>query len=546
MQYRSLVVLLFTFAAAALAQSGSIVRTGDMTTQRALHTATALPDGRVLLTGGTNGRGTMLASAEIYDPATGTFRATGSMSRARQAHSAVLLQDGRVLIVGRDGPGFEIYDPATGSFSPAPAVGYQAWGRSAAAMPDGKVLIIGDNADLYDPRRGTADWLGTLVAGQAPAWQITAAALPDGRIFVNAVDSIALYDPRGGMARLVEKHDLQSSYEATVTTLTNGQVFIAGGYSYAGWLAPTQAQDLLYDPRSGARPLLSSLHTSRGSHAATLLKDGRVLLSGGFIETTATVGLLSEAEVYDPATGISTSAATDIEGRMYHTATLLQDGRVLLAGGSHSLVAVLYIPETRAVSAANLTGTLAPGALASLFGTQLAATTATADPLSAPTSLGGISIRVRDQSGAQRLARLLYVSPAQINFQVPPETSPGGGVTITVLRSSGREVTTGGWVGPVAPGLFAGPTNTAAATLTADVATLWGTGLRNRSSLANVTVDAAGLTLPVEYAGPEGSGIPGLDQVNVRLPASLLGRGAFEISVTVDGVRSNVAWFEIP
>ena len=154
-------------------------------------------------------------------------------------------------------------------------------------------------------------------------------------------------------------------------------------------------------------------------------------------------------------------------------------------------------------------------------------------------------MRVRDQSGAQRLARLLYVSPAQINFQVPPETSPGG-LTITLVQSSGGNIATGGWVGPVAPGLFHSPNNTAAATLTGDVATLYGTGFRNRSDLSKVTVDVSGVTLPVEYAGPEGSGIPGLDQVNVRLPVSLLARGALEVSITVDGVRSNSTWLELP
>lgn len=544
MNHPSLLILLCAFAATALGQSGSFVPTGNMTTQRGSHTATALPDGRVLLTGGTNGRGTILASAEIYDPITGTFQLTGNMSRPRFGHSAILLPDGRVLIVGSDGPGFEIYDPTTGTFSPAPATGYQAWGRGAAVLPDGKVLIVGDNADRYDPQTGTADWLGTLLAGKTTAWQITAAVLPDSRIVANALDNVALFDPRGGTARLVEKHSLDSAYGATMTTLTNGQVFISGGYVDYRYDTLVQTQVLLYDPRSGSRPRVMSLLTSRAEHAATLLRDGKVLISGGYTDGPTRFGILGEAELFDPSNRTFTPGGTDSQARVTHTATLLQDGRVLLAGGLiASLAASLYIPETRAVSAASLAGTLAPGSLASVFGAQLSRTTAASDPNNPPTTLSGISLRVRDQSGAERPARLLYVSPAQINFEVPAETAPGG-ITVTVGQNGIDGAKGGGQISPIAPALFIAGNNTVAATRMADTVTLYATGIRNRSSLAEVQVEIGGIVFPADRASPDPN-VPGLDEVTFRLPASLSGRGAVPLSMTVDGVRSNATYLEL-
>ncbi len=347
------------FAVPVFAQPGAFLRTGNMIAQRSLHTATLLPDGRVLLTGGTNGR-TTLASAEIYDPATGSFRATGSMSKPRSRHSAVLLPDGRVLIVGHDGPGFEVYDPATGTFSRAPVGSYQPWGSNAAMLPDGRVLIFGDNADIYDPRTGTADWLGSLGIRKGFFWESTATVLPDGKFAVSALDGVSLFDPRGGSVRLVEKHDL-GAYAATVTRLATGRVFIAGGYEDQGYFAFTKTQALLYDPRSGIRPSVKNMFISRGNHSATLLTDGRVFISGGVVEETSASGLVGEAELFDPTTETFVRGAFELEGRWDHTATLLQDGRVLLAGGYANSTSSLYIPETRAAVRVNDFETLRDG-----------------------------------------------------------------------------------------------------------------------------------------------------------------------------------------
>jgi uncharacterized protein (TIGR03437 family) len=213
-------------------------------------------------------------------------------------------------------------------------------------------------------------------------------------------------------------------------------------------------------------------------------------------------------------------------------------------------------------SAASTSSAVAPDSLASLYGTNLAASTAQATMLPLPTTLGGISVTVTDANGTARLAPLVYVSGSQINFQVPDGTAPGA-AQISVNNVSTTEA-----VQNVAPTLFttnAAGTGTAAATAIqvqtgntqvpisttpvnvtggATYLTLYGTGIRNRSSLSNVQLSVNGTALPVTFAGPQGA-FAGLDQVNVLLPASLAGSGVADLMLTVDGQNSNVVTIDI-
>ena len=188
-----------------------------------------------------------------------------------------------------------------------------------------------------------------------------------------------------------------------------------------------------------------------------------------------------------------------------------------------------------------------------------------------PTTLGGTSLIVRDSAGVERSAPIFYVDRFQANYLIPSGTAAG---VATVTATSGDGTVSSGDVEiqSVAPGLFvpAEVVRVRSGAQTVEVISqvveaaegttggpglvvpsidlgpdtdvvylaLFGTGIRGRSSLANVSVRIGGVDAPVEYAGPQGQ-TSGMDQVNVRLPRSMAGRGAVTLELTVDGTRAN-------
>ena len=475
-------------------------------------------------------------SAELYDPSTGTFTPTGNMVTANQhGHVATMLSSGKVLIsrgtiIGLGGflqpAAPELYDPVTGAFTQAGDTnGTKEW-STANLLHDGQVLLTGGwntgDASLYDPATRSSMFLGNL-----RIWSHTATLLTNG------------------------------------TVLITGGVFFSGSDAYNDYGVDSLGTSQIYDPSLGSFRTTGSLLQARDEHTATLLPGGLVLVAGGDWNYSRA---LASAELYDPATGTFTQTGGLNASRDGHTATLLPDGRVLIAGGTSDATAELYLPPLRAASAASLAGPLAPKSLASLFGSRLTTATESADSLSPPTSLGGISLRIVDSSGTTSLAQLLYVSPSQITFEVPAGTAPGK-VTLEVVNAAAQPAQATAEIDNVAPALFAYDDNTAIAyalriepdgkqtvlyiqnTIVLDdrpvYLVLYATGIRNRSSVANVQCTIAAVTLPAEYAGPEGSGIPGLDQVNVRLTSDLQGLGLANLVLTVDGIPSNSVSVEI-
>ena len=174
--------------------------TGSMGTLRTHHTATLLPNGKVLIVGGFDNT-SWLASAELYDPSTGTFASTGSMNLApQQGHTATLLPSGRVLVVGATSPPdwqivCELYDPSTGVFSTTGPTGKPRNGHSATLLRTGKVLITGGvhtdgaaMAELYDPASGQFTYTGSMVfrTTYAEGYRFghTATLLQDGKVLI--------------------------------------------------------------------------------------------------------------------------------------------------------------------------------------------------------------------------------------------------------------------------------------------------------------------------------------------------------------------------
>lgn len=243
--------------------TGAFTPTGKMNSVRAGHTATLLPNGKVLIVGGGNDS-TPLATAEIFDPATGTFTATGSLGTARTGHTATLLSDGRILIAGGSSStevlaSAEIYNPATGSFAPTANMGTPRIRHTATRLPDGRVLVAGGydgtadtaTAELYDPSTGSFTATGTM-----------------------------------GTVR--EGH--------TATLLSDGTVLIAGGGDTSSVLASAET----YSPEAASFVPTGNLTMPRIGHTATLLKDGRVLVTGGLnYPPGGGINLLASAETYE-------------------------------------------------------------------------------------------------------------------------------------------------------------------------------------------------------------------------------------------------------
>src|SRR5207247_473194 len=185
--------------------TGTWSRTGSLNMSRVYHTATLLLNGKVLVEGGVDENilrpSAPVDSAELYDPATGTWSTTGSLNTARMAHTATLLSNGKVLVAAGYGPNApnglnsaELYDPATGIWTRTGDLNTERDSRTATLLPSGKVLLVGnDIAELYDPATGT--W--GITASPKKALIGPATLLPNGTVLMLAsYDNTAeLYDP---------------------------------------------------------------------------------------------------------------------------------------------------------------------------------------------------------------------------------------------------------------------------------------------------------------------------------------------------------------
>jgi len=354
-------VLLLVAAASGLGGEvyGTFTAVGEMNDARSYHTATLLPNGKVLIAGGRRTYREELDSAELYDPALHKFIPTGKMHWARAGHTATLLPDGRVLIAGGFQPGdalasAELYDPASGSFRPTGRMTVARQWHSATLLPDGKVLIAGGasnqtgitpTAELYDPATGKFVATGSLTVARMLHYAV---ALDKGAVLIiggvrgggpnflfsghNFLASAELFDPRLGRFTEVPGTGFGRSTgsNGSAVLLASGKVLIAGGID--GEVIVSSAR--LYDPATGQFVDARSMGSERFWHEATLLGDGCVLVTGG-MKTNQWPGpvVVATAELYDPQRGAFLRLPDMTTPRAAHTATLLPDGQVLIAGG---------------------------------------------------------------------------------------------------------------------------------------------------------------------------------------------------------------------
>lgn len=330
--------------------AGAWAGTGSLNTGRRLHTATLLPSGKVLVTGGSSG-GPLYSSAELFDPTgnsgAGSWTTTANMSVSRDRHTATLLPNGKVLVVGGgNGSGqrssAELFDPAgnsgAGSWTTTGSMAYAREFHTATLLPNGKVLVAGGfdgddsitSAELFDPagNSGAGSWTTTGSLNVA-CKNHTATLLPNGKVLVaggrnytdDNLESVQLYDPANGTWINMSPMNVERSWH-TATLLPNGKVLVASGDG-------GESSAELYDVDNDTWTETDSLLDLRNYAAATLLPNGKVLIVGGCCS-------ISSAELFQPT--LWTPA--DISPRNWYEADsyigVLSDGDTL--SGSYDWV----------------------------------------------------------------------------------------------------------------------------------------------------------------------------------------------------------------
>ena len=352
---------------------------GDMETARYGHTATLLMDGRVLVAGGT---ADTAHSAELFYPASSGFSPpSGGMVHVRSGHSASLLLNGKVLIAG--GSDFrgnlfttaELFDPGTNSFSATGELNQARKFPTATLLPSGQVLIAGgqdsggtvlSSAELYDPATGTFTLTGKMHVARV---QHSATLLSSGKVLLVGGTSQSgraeLFDPTSGLFSASGSLIQARSYH-TATLLPNGNVLILGGSQsippIGGGAAPAPVSldyAEIYDPAKGVFHTAGKLLVARDSHSATLLANGAVLVAGGYShgfdsDAQPEWNTIFSAELFDPATSVSTTAASLEADRAEHVATSLINGQVLITGGITGFSCCDFKPDIVTLPSAEL------------------------------------------------------------------------------------------------------------------------------------------------------------------------------------------------
>jgi hypothetical protein len=333
--------------------SGTWTNTGTLNTPRNGHTATLLANGQVLVAGGASSNGTILASAELYDPATDKWTITGNMADARTNHTATLMPNGEVLVAGGIGvvnpqapctDTAELYNPSTGQWRTTGSMTTARYLQGTTLLQSGHVLVAGgdicwgfsggaspgDSAEIYDPSVGTWKATGSMHKQRAAALTL----LQDGQALV-ADETAELYDPSTGQWTITAAmyYNFGTSRLATAL-LTNGDVLVYGNH-FACYASE------IYSPTANTWSRTNGQCGTGVSYGPlALLSTGKALLAGGFIIYSGKSFPSADSSLYDPSTNTWTGTGR-LKQAGSHTLTRLSNGQVLAVGGAD---AEIYTP----------------------------------------------------------------------------------------------------------------------------------------------------------------------------------------------------------
>jgi len=326
-----------------------VTSASSMSSARGGFTATLLGNNLVLVAGGTTDGTAVVATADLYDPNTNTWRATGPMTTARRGHAATLLANGKVLVTGGSGgttalKSAEIYDPSTGQWTATTAqMNFKRSGHTSTVLTDGTVLLVGGIVSTE-----------TIGGVSTDGSKVT--ELFDGSTFTAMASQLP---------NAVQGH--------TATRLSNGSVLIAGRNNADGLAgAETTA---IYDFAKALNATTASwyrgpaMNHGRYNHATSQLADGSVMVTGGFLS-----GITTEIfRLGTPTTGGAgstygswTDGPSLINTRAQHTLTLLRSGSVMVIGGYNGTstltsIEVLTSPSSPTSTWATMPHNLATG-----------------------------------------------------------------------------------------------------------------------------------------------------------------------------------------
>jgi len=265
----------------------------------------------VLLLGGADNAGIALATAELYDPTSGTFTAAGNMAQARILPSAILLANGKVLVCGGANASgtlatAEIYDPTTDLFTFTGNLNQGRARQTMSLLPNGRVLVAGGRTFSGPP---------TTVFASAEIFNPTA---NNGAGAFTAISN--MNSPRD---------------EARATLLGDGQVLIVGGFvSYETGLSASSAE--VFNPATNTFTLTGNMSAPRAHPTASVLPDGRVLVTGGVPNTGNTTPATTSADIFNPAAGTFTATGPMATAREYSGVVVL-GANALISGGDDGI-----------------------------------------------------------------------------------------------------------------------------------------------------------------------------------------------------------------